>query len=573
MAASSLATKSSSIDLVHGEIEATILKAEQSLEAFHENRESSEDLQNCIDYLHQLRGIFVLVELQGGVLLCQEAVSVANEVPVGASTDKNNLLTSLNDSFFVLRRYVEYFEQKREDHPELILPIINELRQARREPPFPDSHFFPIDLSFTNNLCDCLSVDQEPYTGDFELRAKRLRHMYQVALLGLLRGKNEEVNFKLMERACTSFSALCAGFPLAQLWCLMAIVTDTMREKKMEMSQSRKRLFMKVEKYTKELVYVGKVVTSKTAPDSIRKELIYILALSGSDKDIVQQVMEACKVEPAEFNEEKLIAHRSRLFGPGIDVLKSLSEALQNEISQLKEKLDIMERGVDPDETDLNSVIQLMEKLVSTLSMLSLEKLSVLANEQLQTLQKWADGGEPPSEQNLLVVADAILNIELAVKHFEDTGITLEADQKAEGYTGLSDSPYLSEAMIVVTEEAQSGLALTKKAITAFIESNWDKMHLANVVSTLESVRGSIEMIGEARLSRALQMCIQCIKSFLIEASEKPDQGMLETLADALTSLEYYIETLKGKESVNNDLLTLAEESMHALGIDSPLAE
>jgi hypothetical protein len=573
MTVSSLATKSSSIDLVHGEIEATILKAEQSLEAFHENRESSEDLQNCIDYLHQLRGIFVLVELQGGVLLCQEAVSVANEVPVGASIDKNNLLTSLNDSFFVLRRYVEYFEQKREDHPELILPIINELRQARREAPFLDSHFFPIDLNFTNNLCDYLKVDNEPYTGDFELRAKRLRHMYQVALLGLLRGQNEQVNFKLMERACTSLLSLCAGFPLAQLWCLMTVVSKTMRENNMEVSQSRKRLFMKVEKYTKELVYVGKVVTSKTAPDSVRKELIYILALSGSNDEIVMQILDACNVTPAEFNEEKLVSHRSRLFGPGIDVLKSLSEALQNEIAQLKEKLDIMERGVDPDETDLNSVIDLMEKLVSTLSMLGLSKLRVLANEQLQTLKEWADGGETPAEQTLLIVADAILNIELAVKHFENTGITLEADQKAEGYTGLEDSPYLSEALIVVTEEAQSGIALTKKAITAFIESNWDKMHLANVIPTLETVRGSIEIIGETRLSRALVMCIQCIQSFLIEASEKPDQVLLETLADALTSLEYYIETLKGKEAVNNDLLSLAEESMHALGIDSSISE
>src|SRR5690554_7736153 len=48
--------KSSSFDLVFKEIEHTIHEAEGSLERFQENRESGEDLQNCIDCLNQLRG-------------------------------------------------------------------------------------------------------------------------------------------------------------------------------------------------------------------------------------------------------------------------------------------------------------------------------------------------------------------------------------------------------------------------------------------------------------------------------------------------------------------------------------
>ena len=83
-----LAANAASFELVYTEVEATIRQAEQSLEKFQENRESSEDLQNCVDFINQLRGIFVLVQLQGGVMLCQEAVSLANEVPVGATDAK-----------------------------------------------------------------------------------------------------------------------------------------------------------------------------------------------------------------------------------------------------------------------------------------------------------------------------------------------------------------------------------------------------------------------------------------------------------------------------------------------------
>ena len=83
MVQSSLATKSQSFDLVKSEIEQTIKQAESSLERFQENRERGEDLQNCVDFINQLRGIFILVELRGGILLCQEAVTMANDVPVG----------------------------------------------------------------------------------------------------------------------------------------------------------------------------------------------------------------------------------------------------------------------------------------------------------------------------------------------------------------------------------------------------------------------------------------------------------------------------------------------------------
>src|SRR5690554_5316804 len=128
-------TSLSSIELVKPEIENTIKQAENSLEHFQENRDSGEDLQNCIDYLNQLRGIFVLVEVQGCVLLCQESVNLANEVPVGASDDKNSLLTNLSNAIFILRRYTEYFCQYKTDYPELLLPIINELRVARKAKP------------------------------------------------------------------------------------------------------------------------------------------------------------------------------------------------------------------------------------------------------------------------------------------------------------------------------------------------------------------------------------------------------------------------------------------------------
>ena len=42
----------------------------------------------------------------------------------------------------------------------------------------------------------------------------------------------------------------------------------------------------------------------------------------------------------------------------------------------------------------------------------------------------------------------------------------------------------------VVADEAKSALTLAKRAITAFIESDYDKLHLANLPATLRSIWG-----------------------------------------------------------------------------------
>src|SRR5690554_6059927 len=357
MVQSSLATKSQSFDLVKSEIEQTIKQAESSLERFQENRESGEDLQNCLDFLNQLRGIFILVELRGGTLLCQEAVTMANDVPVGANDDKNILLTTLSNALFILRRYVEYYHQQRADHPELLLPVINELREARREKPYPESCFFDVDLIDPPDFCAGVSVPAfEGNEADYEIVARRMRLTYQVALLGILRDRNPVVSQKLISRASRGFVRLCQGAPMGQMWCLVAIAADTMLDRAMPFTKARKRMFMRIEKYAREMVYVGKVATAKDAPDSLIRDLVYLIYRSGSGNPEATRVLSAFKLAPAEFSDSIFEAHARRLYGPGTDVLESLSEALLDELNQLKDKLDIIERGIEPDLAELSSI-------------------------------------------------------------------------------------------------------------------------------------------------------------------------------------------------------------------------
>jgi hypothetical protein len=568
MVQSSLATKSQSFDLVQSEIEQTIKQAESSLERFQENRESGEDLQNCVDFITQLRGIFILVELRGGTLLCQEAVAMANDVPVGANDDKNILLTTLNSALFTLRRYVEYYHQQRQDHPELLLPVINDLREARREKPYPESCFFDVDVKERPDFCT--NATSQPFDGneaDYEIMARRMRLTFQVALLGILRERNDVVSKKLIARSARGFSRLCQDAPMGQMWCLVATVADTMLDRAMGFSKARKRMFMRIEKYSREVVYVGKVATAKNAPDSLIRDLIYILYRSGSANPEVSQILSAYQLAPAEFPDFMLEAHARRLYGPGTDVLESLSEALQDELNQLKDKLDIIERGIEPDLAELSSIADALERLANTLVMLDLNQLATLARKEAASLRGWEGESRLPDNDELFSLADSVLGIEDAVMQIVTRGITSETDALATGQRHSEESLYLREAVFVVADEARGALTLAKRAITAFIESDYDKLHLANLPTTLHSIWGGMQMVDDPSAARVLERVAASIQERLLDSNEPPATQVLEALADALTSLEYYIESMGKREDRNSDLLKLAETSLDDVGL------
>ena len=568
MVQSSLATKSQSFDLVKSEIEQTIKQAESSLERFQENRESGEDLQNCVDFINQLRGIFILVELRGGTLLCQEAVGMANDVPVGANDDKNILLTTLNSALFILRRYVEYYHQQGEDHPELLLPVINDLREARRQKPYPESCFFDVDVKERPDFCGGLQILAfEGDTLEFEMLARRMRLTFQVALLGILRDRNEVVSKKLFARASRGLARLCQNAPMGQLWCLVSIVADTMLDRAMPFTKARKRMFMRIEKYAREVVYVGKVATAKNAPDSLVRDLIYLLYRSGSANPEVTQVLSAYQLTPADYPDAMLEAHARRLYGPGSDVLRSLSEALQDELNQLKDKLDIIERGIEPDLAELSSISDALERLANTLVMLDLNKLAKVAQDEASRLRGWEAESRLPNDDELYVLADSVLSIEDAVMQIVTRGITSETDALARGHRTQDESVYLSEALFVVADEARGALTLAKRAITAFMESDYDKLHLANLPATLHSIWGGLQMVNDPAAATVLERVAGSIRERLLDAREPPSMQVLEALADALTSLEYYIESIGRREERNPDLLKLAQTSLDDVGL------
>lgn len=556
-----MVTGATSLGLARDELFATMEEAEQSLEHFIIDRNNGGLLQQAVENLKQVRGTLNLIELTGAELLAQEILQLATDIPVGAGEDRDVQLAALSNALYVLRRYLESVDASRQEIPELLLPAINALRLACAQPPLPESFFFSVRLDHARP-----SVDMPARSGDTPAaEARRLRQMYQVGLLGFIREENLPSSLKLMGRALTRLDHLFIGSPAGRLCWIGSAAVESQLDGQLLPRKSRKQLFSRLDRELKQVISNS----AYEAPRSLLKELLYVVALADTHGSIATQVRQVFSLSSLPFTDHLLEEESQRLAGPGQAVMRSLSSAIREELASLKDLLDLIERGTAQAEAYSN-LHNLLGKMAKTLGMVGLSSAASALQAQLSDVSAWSleHAPEPDVIQRL---ADAVLYVESMVASLErgdrrDTKPQVaRPGMEAEAFANHQ----LTEAFIVVIDEATAGLALAKRAITAYLESNGEKLHLANVPFSLQAVRGGLRFLEQERAAELIGACADFIQKFMLESNQMPPEQLLEILADALTSLEYYLEggAVLRRDDSRVSVLDLASESVRALGM------
>src|SRR5690606_5121367 len=185
-----MVTGATSLSLVRDELFTTMEETEQSLEQFIAERNNGSLLQQAVENLQQVRGTLNLIELAGAELLAQEVLQQATDIPAGVGEERDGQLSALSNALYVLRRYLENVDNSRQEIPELLLPAINDLRQAGGQPALPESFFFSVRLDQPRPRTAAPTLDGAARAGE----ARRMRHMYQVGLLGFIRDQNPQAS-------------------------------------------------------------------------------------------------------------------------------------------------------------------------------------------------------------------------------------------------------------------------------------------------------------------------------------------------------------------------------------------
>lgn len=553
--------KATSFNIVREEVLESLGQAEAALERFLENRESAEDMQLCIDQFSALKGVFDIIELEGAKILTEEILEVANEVPVGAGDEKDTVLTVMGKGIFSLSRYLEFINTRQQDLPELLIPVINELRQQRNLALIPDSHYFMVNLQQERPA----QGDQPAAPDQVAEISKRYRHMYMVGLLGIMKGEHVPLCLRLMLRSMEGMEKLCGDQTVSKLWWLMAAALEGLIPlAPVEVADGRKRLFMQIERYIRKLSVNPEQCLDVEPPRGIIKDLLYINALVKGNSDRCKEVLDVFDLNgfpDSEIDRQHQIA---LLMGPGSSVLASVSSALCDELSQVKDQIDLSARVLTQEPEDLKDIIAALRKILSTLVLINLDDEAKQVNIQVERFESWLAEGKKIENDDLMLTADSLLAVEDSVKNLEGTLVN-----QAENIVGSHNilTHELDQAQVNVLKEADAGLSITKRALNDFVESEWDKMHLTNVVATLGSVRGGFLFLGKERAAKIIDVCSRYIDNSIIRFEAAPRESELNAIADVLSSLEYYLEgMLTSSGGFGEQVLDLAEDALKQLG-------
>ncbi len=546
--------------LVREELQKSLVTARQYVDAWMCDPAAATLVDKAIAELQQVRGILRVVEFRGAVELSTALLQCCKALPAGKLQGGVKSHRYVLDSLLTLERYVENSIKQQQLSPLLIAEPLNRLRSALRQPAMLETEL----LSFKPEKYPQLAAAEAHALADDELaRAKRLLHMYQVGLLAVLCDKNVTSNLHLMERAVNRLRHDFLDIADEEWWLLVSALLQRLRSEALQLSCARKRMLALIDGYLRRRCRPG-VSEPMQLQAQHRDALLCLLLLAGDDSPLRNGICRQYGLPAATLDDAALVAMEKSLGESSTAALGKVAQAVSEEVQGLKKLLESHR-----DDVSAAVIVEAAEHLQSIGDALAsagfIRLKGVLVDKAFTVNQSVAAG--ITSDAAVQSVAEALMLVENTLKNpdsFDDRA--MESQQAGAEGSEMLARELLEEATGVVINESKSAISLAKRGITAYLDSGFDAVHIANVGASLSMVEGAFQILGHARAAAVLGQCIAHIDHCGVRGASDQSRRELETLADALISLEYYLNELSTSDRENVELLSLAEQSVLELG-------
>ena len=554
------------LDWVRGEIQDTLTQGQHALEAYVENRDDTARLRFCLNYLHQVHGTLQMVELYGAALLTEEMEKLTQAVLNETVASVDDAVDVLMQAILQLPQYLEHLTSSKDDFPMVLLPLLNDLRAARGESLLSDTSLFKPDLS-PSRATAAANVSQRLQDPKVLGHIRKLRQMYQFALAGVIREADLDAHFDYMQKVIQRLIRLCQKTPRGELWKAAGAFVETLQQHANPANTAVKSLLRELDAEIRRLTDEHVDILQQAVPEALLKHLLYYVARARDlDTPHIKELRDSYRLDQALPSDDDVDAAKSRVSGPGRDAIHSVVSALNEELAKLKDQLDLFVRSELRQNNELEELLPGLRQVANTLAVLGLGIPRKVITEQIELVEKLASQSDSVDDGTLMDIAGALLYVEASLAG-------LDGDRQSESDVTGDDtqtinlgSRELGEASSALLRESRNTLEQVKTAIVNFIASQWETGEIEHVPGLLHSIRGGLSLIPLDRVADMLASAEHYISDVLLGGKQVPDWKQLDTLADAITSIEYYLERLAEGISDNESVLGVAEASLNSLG-------
>ena len=552
------------LNWVKGELDDTLKQARQALEAYVEDPADTSLMRFCATYLHQAQGTLRMVELYGAAMVIEEMERLAEALLADAVAQREEGYSVLMRGMVQLPDYLERVQTGHKDIPIVLLPLLNDLRACRGEKLLTDSALFSPDLSAP---LPPSSAGMPAPLGLKELRAQalRLRLAFQAALLKWFRDSSQPQHPQRLRDVLDRLrSTAAAGEEARRLFWIAAGVADAVGDGSLESSASVKLLFGSVDREIRRFAEFGEDGMNNAPPRDLVKGLLYYVAHSTSQSPRITEIRETYELGSLLPSEREVAHAKSSLSGHNRALLDTVSIAIKEDLLRVKEALDIFLRAQQRDPADLGGQIDLLDRVRDTLGMLGLGVPRRVVTEQRTTIEDIAQGRREADEGTLLDVAGALLYVEASLDdHIERLGAV-----SAEGEEDAVELPKAEVRKILdaLMHEAAVNIQQAKHDVIAFIESPWDHERVEQIPRLLEEISGALRMLDLGEAAELMGGIVRFVEVELQRHRRVPTAEQMDSLADALASVEYFLEATRDQRGGRQKILEVTRESLEALG-------
>ena len=560
---------SQTIVWVNDELATTLQEARQFLEDYIERPENSSSLSRCGERLHQAHGALKLSEVEGGALLAYEMELVANcllEDPTNAQRRAEGL-DALTRAMVQLPAYMERVISGGADIPLVLLPLLNDLRAARGQPLLSENTLVLLNLPADRNFAAARRAISLPPGQSLRSRARRLRAQYQSALIGWIRGVSPDSSLAAMADVVGALEDASSEDRCFQLWWITAGVIEALRQGGLESNASVKRLLGQVDLQMRRLVDEGERAVEADPPFELINSLLFYAARATNEGKRIADIRKSFSLADLIPLQDDLEDARDSLSAPSVKLMQTVGAAIREDLTRVKDVLDIFVRTGMTRLDELASQLDLLKKIGDTLGVLGLGGLKDAVQAQTTHLRDIVEGDGSPDEDTLLAIATTLIEVEDNLDS-QLIGLIVEQGEAAEDAEDLSEIESLrdfEEVTSAVLRECIINLDRVKDAIVQALEAPLEPHILDEVPFLLRGVTAGLVMLDRSRAVAAIERVGSNIRRWLAIGDAVPSQPALDRLADAIVSIEFYMETIQSGRSDPMYMLDNAEGCLAAL--------
>jgi chemosensory pili system protein ChpA (sensor histidine kinase/response regulator) len=537
-------------ELVNRELASTLDAARSQLEDYVDGRAAADALLRTAEHLHTARGALKIVEIHGAALLAEEMEQTCRRLAEAKDDDKSEQgIEALTRAMVQLPAYLERLLSGGKDVALALLPLLNDLRQARDKPSLSEGTLVLLNSGpFERNLAPRASgaAGGDVGRGSDKL-AQRLRPAFQAALLGWIKGAESGRFLDELLRVCTTLERSAVSDQVKQLWTVMTAVLTAIRGGGLEASVTLKRLIGQVDRQLKRLIDGGESAVVNAPPVELINSLLYYVAKASSKDPRIEALRKQYNLGEMLPAQSQVEQAREGLAGPSVKLMRTVAQAIKEDLGTVKDALDIFVRTGMQGADKLGPQVDMLKKIGDTLGVLGLDKARGQIQRETQELAAIVLNGKVLDQGGLEKIAATLLDVEDTLDR-ELVRAVMPGDD-AEPAEGAGD-PDTQQRQVTqaVMGECTVNLAKVKEAVIQLVDHPADTRPLDLAKPQLRGITAGLLMLNKTKAVTVVERIGDVISSRLA-AGTKLRPEYLERLADAIVSVEYYMETVSAGRS------------------------